>query len=131
MLDPFLRIACLCILLAGAETIHGIARMRFLVPRIGRLQAQRISIATGSLLAFVICYLVVPPLGLTSGVALLALGATLSGFMAAFDLVMGRYAARLPWKTVLADFNPASGNLLLVGLILLFLFPLLVMSIKT
>jgi hypothetical protein len=131
MLDPFLRIACLCILLAGAETIHGIARMRFLVPRIGRLQAQRISIVTGSLLAFVICYLVVPPLGLTSGVALLALGATLSGFMAAFDLVMGRYAARLPWKTVLADFNPARGNLLLMGLILLFLFPLLVMSIKT
>jgi hypothetical protein len=54
----------------------------------------------------------------------------LSGFMAAFDIVIGRYAARLPWRVVLADFNPAGGNLILIGLLLLLLSPLLVITIK-
>jgi len=49
--------------------------------------------------------------------------------MAAFDIVIGRYAARLPWKVVLSDFNPSKGNLILIGLLLLLLFPLFIMAI--
>jgi len=51
--------------------------------------------------------------------------------MAAFDIVIGRYGARMPWKSVIADFNPAKGNLLLVGLVCLLLFPLLVSFLNT
>jgi len=124
-----LRIACLCLTLAGVETLHGIARMRFLVPRVGRLKAQRISIVTGSLLAFAVCFLSVPSLGLHAPASLLGLGLLLSAFMAAFDVCIGRYAARLPWKVVLADFNPRHGNLLSLGLLLMVFFPLLVMAL--
>ena len=130
MAELLLRVFCLCLLLAGAETLHGILRMRFIVPRTGKLKAQRISIVTGSLLAFGLCWLVVPSLGLHSRGALLSLGMCLSGFMAGFDLAIGRVVARLPWKVVLSDFNPAKGNLILIGLVLLFLFPLLIMSVR-
>lgn len=130
MSELILRVVCLCLALAGVETLHGIARMRFLVPRIGRLKAQRISIVTGSLLALAVCVLGVPSLGLHTPASLLALGMGLSAFMACFDLCIGRYAARLPWKRVLADFNPWHGNLLSLGLLLLVFFPLLVMSIR-
>jgi hypothetical protein len=130
MAELILRVSCLCLFLAGAETIHGIVRMRFLVPRVGKPRAQRISIVTGSLLAFGICYLVVPTMGLHSQLSLLILGMVLSGFMAAFDIVIGRFAVRMPWPAVLADFNPAKGNLILIGLLLLFLFPLLIVTIK-
>jgi len=130
MVELVIRVSCLCLFLAGAETIHGIFRMRFVVPRIGKLKAQRISVVTGSLLALGICYLVVPTLGLHSWGALFILGACLSGFMTAFDIAIGRFVARLPWKIVLSDFDPTKGNLILVGLLLLLLFPLLIMTIK-
>jgi len=122
-----LRIACLCLLLAGVETVHGIARMRWLVPRIGKARAHRVSIVTGSLLAFATCLALVPSLGLRGTAPLLLLGAGLAVFMAGFDITIGRFAARMPWSVIWADFNPAKGNLLSAGLALLVFLPLLAM----
>jgi len=129
MIELPLRILSLCIALAGAETIHGIVRMRVLVPRVGFKIAQRISIITGSLLASFLCFLFVPPMGLQARIHLLALGALLSTFMAAFDIIIGRFAARRPWRTVMSDFNPKNGNLLLFGLIWLVFSPWIVVTI--
>ncbi len=131
MIELALRIACLCLALAGTETLHGIARMRLLVPRIGKRKAQRISIVTGSLLAFAVCSLAVPPLGLSSRSSLLALGTGLAAFMASFDIFIGRLVARNTWKAVLGDFDPRGGNLISIGLGFLVLCPLLVMAIRS
>lgn len=123
MIELSLRVVALCIALAGAEMLHGIARTFLVVPRIGREKAQRLGIVTGCLLAFGICLLFVPTLGVASTSGLLALGIVLSAFMAAFDAAVGRYVAKRPWRVVLTDFNPARGNLLVVGLALLVVFP--------
>lgn len=131
MVEPALRIGCLCLALAGLETLHGIARMRLLVPRIGKRRAQRVSIVTGSLLAFAACFLAVPPLGLSDRAPLLALGAGLAAFMAAFDILIGRVVARNPWASVLGDFDPRGGNLISLGLAFLLLCPLLVMALRS
>ena len=48
--DALLRIACLCVVLAGAETLHGIARTVLVVPRIGKQRALPLSALTGSAL---------------------------------------------------------------------------------
>lgn len=130
MFELILRVCCCCLALAGVETVHGIARMRLLVPRIGLQRAQRVSIVSGSLLAFAVCFLMVPPLGLRQRSQLLLLGAVLAGFMAGFDMIIGRYAARRPWSRVVEDFDPRRGNLLLFGLAFLVLCPLLVMTVR-
>ncbi len=110
--------------------MHGIARAMLLVPRVGKERATRLSIVSGSLLAFAVCYLLVPGIGLTSSSQHLALGLCLALFMATFDLAMGMLLLRRPWRKALQDFNPATGNLLVFGLLLLVLFPTLVARVR-
>lgn len=51
----FLRLVSLCVLLAGAETLHGIARTVLLAPAVGKALAVKLSAVTGTLLAFGVC----------------------------------------------------------------------------
>jgi len=124
--DALVRIAALCVVLAGAETLHGIARTTLVVPRIGKERAVKLSALTGTCLAFVICWLLVPGIGLRTPGAHLILGAALAGFMAGFDIAVGRWLMRKAWARILPDFNPRTGNYLLYGLLGLCVIPLLV-----
>ncbi len=129
MLETAARVLGLCLALACAEMIHGIARVRFLLPRVGKRRAQRVSIVTGSLLAFVVCGLIVPTLGLSGPGPLLALGFFLSAFMASFDVAVGRILMKRRWAAVAEDFDPRKGNYLVFGLAFLVLIPYAVMAI--
>jgi threonine/homoserine efflux transporter RhtA len=131
MNQHLLSLLSLCVLLARVETLHGIARAALLVPRVGKRRALRIAIVTGSLLAFGVCYWFVPRFGYTQARDLLLLGLQLAVFMALFDISLGRLLLRLPWRRVLADFNPRGGNYLSIGLMLLLLFPWLVMQLRS
>lgn len=124
--DVALRILSLCVMLACAETLHGIARTVLVVPRIGKERAIKLSALTGSLLAFAICLRWVPGIGLHGLAAHLALGAGLAAFMAGFDIAIGMLLMRKPWRKVRADFDPATGNYLVFGLAFLAVVPALV-----
>lgn len=126
--DALIRISALCVVLAGAETLHGIVRTVWVVPRIGKDLAIRLSALTGSLLALGICWVLVPPIGLTGAAQHLALGLVLAAFMAAFDIGIGMLLMRKPWRKVAPDFDPRTGNYLSFGLAFLALVPWLVWS---
>lgn len=130
MTEDILRTISLCILLAGMETLHGIFRAVWLVPRTGKKLALKIAIVTGSLLAFAVCYLSVPAFGYTSSAELFRLGLILALFMAGFDIALGKFLLKLPWRKILQDFDPRTGNYLLVGLLSLASFPFLVMQVQ-
>ncbi len=121
-----LRIVALCIALASVETLHGIARTVWLAPRVGKARAVQLSVVSGTLLAFGVCWWLVPGIGLEGLGPHLALGAGLAAFMAAFDVFIGRVVMRLRWPRIGQDFNPASGNYLSIGLALLVVLPALV-----
>lgn len=123
--DTALRIVALCVLLAAAETLHGIARTVLVVPRIGKERALRWSALSGSLLAFGLCLWRVPTLGLQGAGAHLLLGFVLAAFMAAFDLAIGHLVMRRPWHKLWPDFDPRTGNYLVFGLAFLVVAPLL------
>ncbi|TXH90204.1 MAG: hypothetical protein E6Q78_04450 [Rhodoferax sp.] len=129
--DTALRVLALCVVLAGTETLHGIARTLWLAPRVGKARATQLSIVSGSLLAFAVCYLLVPGVGLVSLPDHLALGAVLALFMAGFDAALGKWLLRRSWRKILDDFNPATGNYLLFGLALLVVLPLLVALLRS
>ncbi|MEO3690976.1 hypothetical protein [Roseateles paludis] len=124
--DALIRIASLCVVLAGAETLHGIARTVLVVPRLGKARALRLSIVSGTLLAFCLCWLLVPGIGLRGWAAHLALGLVLAGFMASFDLLLGKFLLRRSWAKAFSDFDPRTGNLLVFGLAALVAVPALV-----
>ena len=119
----FLRFAALCVLLAGAETLHGVARTVWLAPKVGKPLAIKLSVVTGILLAFGLCYFFVPAIGAGGVGEHLLLGLGLAGFMAAFDVAIGKFVMRFKWARIWQDFNPGSGNYLSVGLALLALIP--------
>ena len=127
-MDPTLltRILALAVVLACAETLHGIARTVLVVPPIGREAAIKLSALTGSALAFGICLFLVPPMDLRAPTHLLALGVFLAVFMAGFDVAVGRWLMHKAWHKIWPDFNPATGNYLLLGLLFLCGVPLLV-----
>lgn len=125
-LEITIRTLVLCIALAGAETLHGIARTLFLVPRIGKALALKFSIISGTAIAFGLCWLLVPGMGLSFLSAHLALGFVLAVFMAGFDLAMGVLLLKRPLGKALEDFNPATGNFLVFGLAALIIIPAMV-----
>ena len=131
MFEPIVRVLGLCLALAGAEMLHGIARVRFVVPRLGKGRAQKVSIVTGSLLAFLVCWFIVPTLGLDAKLHLLALGFVLSLFMASFDIVVARVVMKRRWTLIAEDFDPRRGNYLAIGLALMLFFPLLAMALRS
>jgi len=124
--EIIVRVVSLCVVLAGVETLHGIARATILVPRIGKKRALKLSIVTGSILAFGVCYLLIPSIGVKTAIDLFGIGLVLALFMAGFDIALAKLLLRLPWNRVLADFDPRTGNYLSFGLLLLVCFPYLV-----
>ncbi|HEX5355310.1 MAG TPA: hypothetical protein VFW93_03770 [Aquabacterium sp.] len=130
-LDTPIRIGALCLLLASAETLHGIARTVLVTPLIGKERAVKLSAVTGTALAFAICFMQVPGIDLRSASAHLALGAGLAFFMAAFDICIGRLLMHKQWKKIWPDFNPHTGNYLLFGLVCLCFMPLSVWYLRS
>ena len=124
--DTLIRVVSLCVVLAGAETLHGIARTVLVVPRLGKEPALRLSIVSGTLLAFGICWLLVPGIGLQGWGEHVGLGAVLAAFMASFDLLLGRFLLRRSWAKAFSDFDPRTGNLLVFGLAALVTVPAVV-----
>ena len=124
--DALLRVCALCVVLAGAEMLHGIARTTLITPRIGKERAIKLSALTGSLLALAICFALVPGIGLQSPQAHLLLGIFLVAFMASFDIAVGKWLMRKSWAKIWPDFNPSTGNYLLYGLLAMCFMPLLV-----
>ncbi len=130
MNDLILRVLSLCLLLASAETLHGIFRAAVLVPRIGKKRALKVSIVSGSLLAFTVCWFVVPGMGIRGDGPLLGLGVTIALFMASFDVILGKLVLKRPWRKAFDDFDPRTGNYLLFGVLLLVTFPWVVMALR-
>jgi hypothetical protein len=119
----------LCVMLAACETLHGIARTVWLAPRVGKLRATQLSIVSGSLLAFGVCWVWVPGFGWHDATRLLGLGAAAALFMASFDVALAHWLLHRPWRRAFDDLNPATGNLLVFGLAGLVADPWLVMAL--
>jgi len=118
------------LMLASVETLHGIARTIFVVPKIGNKRAKQYSVISGTLLAFAVCYIMVPWLDINVEYQLLLVGLVLAVFMATFDIVLARFVVKLKWKNIINDFNPAKGNYLIFGMISLIIIPYAVMKLK-
>jgi len=88
MMPLWIKVLCLCLMLAGVETLHGVARTVFVVPKIGNKRARQYSVISGTLLAFAVCFVMVPWLDVHEGYSLIFIGLILTVFMALFDIIL-------------------------------------------
>ena len=122
----FWRAFVVWMLLALAEVIHGILRVRLLNRRVGDHRARQICVATGSLIILGIAWPTVLWIGPVTPGESLTVGALWLGLMLALEIYFGRMVFHASWDRIASDFDLRRGGLLGFGMLALFLAPWLV-----
>lgn len=118
--------ACIVFLvIACAETLHGIWRVRFLNRRVGDRRARQLGLISGSLIIFALSCLLIPWIAPPSVNACLVVGFAWVLLMTVFEFSVGRLVFRMKWKRIRRDFNLREGGYMGIAMLFLFLCPLL------
>jgi len=122
----YARAFMVCVMIAMAETIHGILRVRLLNCRVGDHRARQIGVGTASIIILFIAWLTVPWIAPASRGDALAIGSCWLAGMLAFEVSLGRLVFHASWDRIAADFDLRRGGLLGFGMLVLCLAPWLV-----
>ncbi len=123
MIPLLLRALLVGILIAAIETVHGIARVRWLNRRFGDKRARRLTVVSGSALVLLTAWLTLPWIGITTPPEAWITGALWLGVLLAYDLGLGRWYFGFSWHRLLVDFNPWQGGMLGIGMLILLAAP--------
>jgi hypothetical protein len=107
-----------------AETGHGVVRELFIAPVIGGLRARQVGVVVACVIIFVIAWFTARWMGARTLHQQLKVGALWVLLTLVFEFALGR-AMGTSWSHILADYNPARGGLMLLGLAFMFCTPLL------
>jgi hypothetical protein len=118
------------ILIAVAETLHGVMRNLFLKPHVGDLASRQIGVFTGSALILGITWLLIRWVGARSREKRLALGGMWLVLMLSFEVGLGR-AFGMSWERILSDYDPRRGGFMIFGMTVVFLAPLVVAKLRS
>ncbi len=113
----------LWITICFCEVVHGILRMRFLAPRVGKARSDQIGVFSGSLIILVIVWLCFPWLGADQTSEQLMIGFGWAFGMIGFEMALGRLYMRLPWEKITEAYDPRRGGRMLIGMSFLALSP--------
>ena len=126
-----LRAAIIWFLIALAEVLNGITRVRLLNRRVGDQRARQIGVFSGSAVILLIAWFAVPWIGAHGTPELLEVGSLWLVLMLAFDIAFGRWVFRASWRRIAADFDLCNGGLLGAGMLILFAAPLIVAKLRS
>jgi hypothetical protein len=118
------RAFAIWILIAVAETLHGVARTLVVVPILGDRPSRQLGVFVGSAMILGIAWLSVTWIRATTRPQLLAVGLLWIVLMLAFEIGLGR-AVGASWERILSDYDPRQGGLMILGMGVLLLAPLL------
>lgn len=111
------------ILIAVGEILNGNFRVRFLHRRYGINRAKKISFFTAIIIIYTICWFSLSWIKPSNLIDCFLIGFIWMLLMLCVDIYFGRYVFRFKWIKILEDFDIRKGNLLGVGMGLLFLCP--------
>lgn len=130
-LEFTLKLSGFYVLVASTELLNGILRTLYLNRALGVRAAKRVSIVPALGFCLLICFFYVPLLGVATAAGQILLGVSLSAFMLAFDVAMGRAVLKMNWSRVLEDLDLRKGNLLALGLLAMAFCPWLAMRLRS
>ena len=122
--------ALVWMLIILAETLHGLLREIFVAPQLGDLRARQLGVLIGCVLIFLIAWGTARWMGARSRHVQLKVGAMWILLTVAFEFALGR-AMGLGWDRILADYNPARGGFMILGMVFMFLAPLLAARLRS
>jgi len=112
--------------IACAETLHGILRARLLSPRVGDRAVRRIAVVSGSAIILAIGWISLPWIAPASSTDSVIVGALWLVLMLCYDIGLARVTFRMTYRRIFADFDIRKGNLLGIGMLILFMTPILI-----
>jgi hypothetical protein len=121
-----LKALAIGLLLALGEIINGNIRVRVLHRSYGQRRAKTLSLLSGIAIIFAIAWLALPWVAPTNYLDCFKLGLMWLMIMLSLDIFVGRYLFKYKWQRIFDDFNLFKGNLLSVGMLILFICPSLV-----
>jgi hypothetical protein len=125
----FLKGIIVWLVIMLAETLHGTARILWLAPYVGDLQARQISFFTGVILILAIAILFIPWLH-ASNSQLLSVGLLWAILTLAFEIGLGRLILGYSWERILEDYNLLQGGLMSLGMVFLVFSPLITAKLR-
>lgn len=118
-----LRALLVWVAIAGVETLHGIARVAWLAPRVGDFRARQLAVFTGSALIFGVAWLSIRWIAPRTVGGALRVGALWLALMLAFEVGLGRFVAGQSWQRLGEDYDVTRGGLLGFGMLALLVSP--------
>jgi hypothetical protein len=125
-----LRALLAWLIIAAAEVLQGVLRVRFLNRQLGDHRARQVGVLTGCGLIFGIAWFSVPWIDARTWPHWVGVGLLWFALMLTLDLGFGRLVFRAPWSRIAADFDPRRGNFLGFGMLFVFAAPLLVAKLR-
>ena len=118
------------IVIAGAETLHGVFRIHFMNPKLGDRSARRIGVITGSIIVFIIAWTFFSWIDPANEKECFIVGGLWFILMVAVDIGFGRFVFHFSWERIIFDFDLTKGNFLALGMLFLLFTPLLVFELR-
>jgi 2-hydroxy-6-oxonona-2,4-dienedioate hydrolase len=118
------RVLLVWLLIALAETVHGVLREVFLAPALGDATARQFGVWIGCGIIFAISVASIRWIGAATTLAQLAVGAAWVVLMLVFEIGLG-LALGADAERIVADYDPAAGGLMGFGMLFLLVAPLL------
>lgn len=124
-----LKAAAIWLLMMACETVHGIARVLFLQPRVGDRLSRQLGMLTGSAIIFGVAYLFIGWLRPETPRRMVAVGCLWAALTFGFEILMG-LALGFQWERILAEYDPSRGGLMGFGLIFMIAVPALAVGLR-
>ncbi|OIN95017.1 MAG: hypothetical protein AUJ48_04025 [Deltaproteobacteria bacterium CG1_02_45_11] len=125
-----LKILAVGLLIAFGEVINGNIRVRVLHAKFGMKRAKQLSFFSGTALIFTICWFTLPWISPKDILDCFKIGFIWFMIMFSLDIYFAKYVFKLKWNKIAEDFNPLKGNLISIGMVLLFLSPYIVFRLQ-
>ena len=119
----------LWLLIMAVETLHGILRGVFLVPRLGEETAGKIALALGSFIVLLLSVLLIRWTRQSGNAALLRLGALWTLLTFVFEIAIGLLRG-LDAGQLWAEINPLAGGTMVYSLAVMLLAPLIAAHLR-
>lgn len=117
-------------LIAIGEIINGNIRVRLLQRKYGQRRAKQLSFFLGIAIFWTITWFFLSWVGPSNLYQCFGIGLIWMLLMLLLDIYFGKFVFRYSWQKISDDFNPKKGNLLGVGMLLLFLCPAIIFLLQ-
>lgn len=112
------------------ESLNGTFRELFLVSAVGQDRAKQISFLAGAVIILSLAIALIRWIGPDTHYKLLGMGIVWAGLTLGFEILLGLFAFGYPIERIAVEFDPRTGSLMPLGILILVAAPFIAARIR-